>query len=250
MADYKFGVPSYKRSDRAHTIPTLAALGYSRENIVVSVQTESDYREYATAYGDKATIIFKEASNCAQNRNTLIDHFDDGEKFIMLDDDVKSFCRLEEINGKKCFSRIASKQQLNKVFDNMFAYCQSHKSPIWAWYPTPNAFFMNHTIDRRNLFVATILGIVNNKSFRFNEAFDLKEDLEISLRLMKLGYNAVRFNGYTVEANHLSKGGCEDARAAGHNAQRCKELLAMYPGLIKPSHRPDEIRFVKKGTAK
>lgn len=244
--EYRFGIPSYKRHDRAHTIPTLRSLGYSKEAIVVAVQTKDDYEKYMDAYGADATIIYKPAKNCAQNRNTLIDYFPDGERFIMLDDDVKSFCRMEEFGEKKEFYRYTNKEQLNALFDKMFAFCEKRHSPMWAWYPVPNAFFMSGTIDLRNIYVATIIGIENNHSVKFDETFDLKEDFEISLRLMRLGYNAVRFNGYTVEANHMSKGGCEDARKEGSNSKRCKELLERYPTLIKPSRRKDEVRFVGK----
>lgn len=131
-------------------------------------------------------------------------------------------------------------------------YCSyADASRMWAWYPVPNAFFMSNTIDRRNLFVGTIIGIENNKRLRFDETFSIKEDYEISLRLIQMGYNAIRFNAFTVEANHRSKGGCEEARAAGRNIKNCADLLERYPTLIKPSNRKGEVRFTgnrkKKG---
>lgn len=247
----RFGIPSYKRSDCAHSIITLKNLGFQKEEIVIAVQTQSDCEKYKASYGKYATIIFHPAYNCAQNRNTLIDYFGDGEKFVMLDDDVKAFCRLEVVGEKKMFSKISTRKQLETIILQMFDYCEKKNSPIWAWYPVSNAFFMSNTIDLKNIFVGTILGVVNDRKRRFDENFDLKEDLEMSLRLMCLGYNAVRFNGYVVEANHKSKGGCEDAWKSGNNAKRCEELLERYPTLIKKSHRKDEIKFIggkkKKG---
>ena len=246
----RFGIPSYKRSDCAHSIQALKNLGFQKDAIVVAVQTESDLEKYRSSYGNDITLIFRPARNCAQNRNTLIDYFDDGERFIMLDDDVKAFCRLEIIGDKKMFSKFTNSERLESTFTRMFDLCQKRKSPMWAWYPVPNPFFMSNTIDLRNLFVGTILGVVNDRKRHFDEGFDLKEDFEISLRLMRLGYNAVRFNGYAVEANHKSKGGCESAWKSDSNIKRCAELLERYPTLIKASHRKDEVRFIGKVTAK
>lgn len=246
----RFGIPSYKRPDCAHSIQTLKKLGFQKKEIIIAVQTEGDLEKYEFSYGNDATLIFRPANNCAQNRNTLIDYFDDGERFIMLDDDVKAFCRLEIIGEKKMFSKINDREYLELTFNRMFDFCQKRKSPMWAWYPVPNAFFMSNTIDLRNLFVGTILGVVNDRRRRFDERFDVKEDFEMSLRLMCLGHNAVRFNGYAVEANHKSKGGCENAWKSGSNKKRCAELLERYPTLIKASHRKDEVKFIGKVTTK
>jgi len=243
---YRFGIPSYKRKDCLHTLRTLVELGYGKSEIIISTQTEADYMDYKKAFGAQATIIYNSAANDSQNRNTCIDYFDEGEEFLLLDDDIKAFCRLEEIGEKKLLSRFQTRTQLDKTFEQMFSYCQKHNSPMWAWYPIPNAFFMSNSIDQKNIFVGTILGVKNSRSRRFDETFDLKGDYEISLRLMLMGYNAVRFNGFTVEANHRSKGGCEDARNAGHNAKRCAALLERYPTLIKPGRKKGEIRYIGK----
>lgn len=243
---YRFGIPSYRRKDCLYTLDTLKRLGYEKKDIVISTQAEDDYREYKRLFCNDAIIIFRPATNDSENRNTVIDYMEEGERFILADDDIKAFSWMEEFGGKKQLFDFTSKQQLEKMFDKMFAFCEMRNSPIWAWYPVPNAFFMKNSIDLRNIFVGTILGVKNNRKIRFDESFDLKGDYEISLRLMKMGYNTVRFNSYTAKANHKSKGGCEDARKAGHNERRCKVLLERYPELIKESHRKGEIRFIGK----
>lgn len=250
--EYRFAVPSFNRLTCLHTLETLRKLGFRRDEIIIQTQTYKDYTDYKRKFGFKASILYKPGANVAENRNNALDYFGEGERIIMIDDDIKAFCKLQEKDGKKTLRKIPSKVELKKLFDSMFDFCEKNDSPIWGWYPVQNAYFMKKTVDMRNIFIGTILGIVNSKSLRFNTQFDLKEDYEMCLRLISQGHNAVRFNSYTCEANHKSKGGCMSTWKTDHNAMRCKQLLDMYPGLIKPSHRENEIRYVggRKGASR
>ncbi|MBQ7054547.1 MAG: hypothetical protein IJN97_04935, partial [Oscillospiraceae bacterium] len=107
-----------------------------------------------------------------------------------------------------------------------------------------NAFFMKHTIDDKNILCGTLFGIEKDRRFMFNDSYSLKGDFELSLRYIKSGYNAVRFNGFTCAARHKSSGGCSDARKNGENESRYQELLRKYPELIKASKRTGEIKYV------
>lgn len=241
----RIGIPSYKRVDKFHSIKTLKAMGYSKNEIIVSTQTKEDYEAYRKAFDADCTIIYRAGTNDSMNRNTLLDYFDEGEDFLLIDDDIKAFCGLEQIGDRKMLYNITSKEKLEKVVKKQFEYCNKHNSPMFAWYATENAFFMSNTIDLRNILVGTVFGIHNRKDIRFNETYDLKGDFEISLRLIERGFNAVRFNGYVAKADHRSAGGCEDARKAGHNRIRCAALLNKYPTLIVPHPtRNGEIKFI------
>lgn len=241
----RIGIPSYKRLDKFHSIKTLKELGYSKKDIIVSTQTTEDYEAYLRAFGNDAKIIYRAGSNDGMNRNTLLDFFDEGEDFLLIDDDIKAFCGLEQIGDKKMLYTIKTRQALEKIVNKQFDFCQKHNSPLFAWYATENAFFMSNTIDLRNILVGTVFGVHNRADVRFNETYDLKGDFEISLRLIERGFNAVRFNGYVAKADHRSAGGCEDARKAGHNRIRCAALLNKYPTLIVPHpSRDGEIKFI------
>ena len=241
----RIGIPSYKRVDTFHSLPTLEKMGYTKNDIIVSTQTSEDYEAYLKAFGDRAKIIYRKGSNDSMNRNTLLDYFDEGEDFLLIDDDIKEFCGLEVIGDKKMLYPIKTKEKLEKIVIKQFAFCEKHNSPIFAWYALENAFFMSNTIDLRNILVGTVFGIHNRADVRFNETYDLKGDFEISLRLIERGFNAVRFNGFAAKADHRSAGGCEGARKAGHNKIRCEALLNRYPTLIVPhATRAGEIKFI------
>ncbi len=241
---YKWGIPSYKRSDAPLTVNLLHKLGYSKEDIIVSTQTAEDYKAYSEKQGDIATVIYREGTNDSINRNTVLNYLSNESVLLLADDDITAFERLSA-DGKELIP-FTDGDELERYFDLMFRYCVRHNSKLWAWYTVENAFFMKHTIDDKNILNGTILGIVNDSDVRFDETFDLKGDYEISLRFMSRGMNAIRFNGFVCKAKAYSKGGCEDARKAGNNDGRFKELLRRYPTLIKPSHRCGEIKFIGK----
>lgn len=241
----RVGIPSYKRVDKFHTLATLERLGYKENEIVVSTQTKEDYEAYSKSFAGRAKIIYRKGSNDSMNRNTLLDYFDEGEDFLLLDDDIREFCGLEQIGDKKTLYPIKTRERLEKIVNRQFDFCRKHNSPIFAWYAVENAFFMSNTTDLRNILVGTVFGIHNRRDVRFNEVYDLKGDFEISLRLIERGFNAVRFNGYVAKADHKSAGGCDEARKAGHNRIRCAALLERYPTLIVPhATRAGEIKFI------
>lgn len=241
---YKWAIPSYKRSDDAGTVDMLHRMGYDREDIIVSTQTLDDFEKYKKTQGEKAVIVYREGKNDSMNRNTLLKMFDAGTEFILADDDIKKLCRLSE--DGKTLEEIKTKKEAEQYFEKMFELCRRNRAKIWAWYPVANAFFMKRTIDDKNILVGTIFGIIKDERYYFDEFFSLKGDFEISLRFIQDGFNAIRFNGFTCEAKHRSKGGCLEMRNNGENYMRYCELLRRYPLLIKPSARQEEVRYIGK----
>ena len=241
---YRWGIPSYKRANSPLTVELLHSLGYTKDEIVVAMQTKEDYDEYRKKQGHLATIIYRQGTNDSINRNTLLQYFKKGEPFLLADDDIHRICRLSA-DGKTLIP-YESRAELEKAFDKMFKYTARNNAEIWAWYPIANPFFMSHSINNRNILVGTIFGIINNKTCFFDEWYSLKGDFEISLRYIRNGKNAIRFNGFTCEAKHKSKGGCTEMRDAGQNKARCDRLLNDYAGLVSPHKKTGEIRFTMR----
>ena len=96
----RIGIPSYQRVNSCKTLDTLISMGYGRDEIIISTQTADEYRAYQQAHGDKATIIYREGSNDSVNRNTILAFMNVDEEFILMDDDIKAFNRLEMVSGK------------------------------------------------------------------------------------------------------------------------------------------------------
>ena len=99
--------------------------------------------------------------------------------------------------------------------------------------------------------MGTIFGIRKQGDIMFNPAVSVKDDFELSLRMIASGFNAVCFNGFTCKAGHLTRGGGQDDRIRGENKKCYTALINRYPQLIKPSRREEEIRYVwDRGTEK
>lgn len=50
--DFYFGIASYNRKDRQPMLRLLNSLGYPKEQILLAVQCEQDFKEYEPIYGD------------------------------------------------------------------------------------------------------------------------------------------------------------------------------------------------------
>ena len=84
-------------------------------------------------------------------------------------------------------------------------------------------------------------------SVRFDPAFFVKEDYELSLRLMSKGKGVARFNMFAASARHKTSGGCEEVWKRDGHQELAELLVQAYPDLIKlhPT-RKGEIKFIGK----
>ena len=240
---FYFGIPSYKRSKEQLTLIYLSKLGYSKERIILSTQTQEDYDEYKKLYKEVATIIFYEGNCVGDNRNNILKFLPLNSNIVMLDDDIKSLQKLS-MSGK--LERIDSKEELDKFIENAFNYAKTKNARIWGVYPVNNSYFMKTTIDKRNILIGCVMGLIN--CFKFDTSFRTKEDYELCCREMKKGYNCVRFNYITADAKHkTNSGGCKEDWKYEINKKSADMLIAKYPEMIKRnSKKLDEVRYVGK----
>lgn len=239
MNNIIFGIPSYKRSEEQLTLDYLEQMGCSKEQIYISTQTLEDYEKYQQRYGNRANIIYREGTCVGDNRNTLLEHFEKGQKIVMLDDDIKY---IGSLRGKEI--KPFTKEELFNFINDAFNYCEKNHSLLWGGYPVENYYFMKQTIDKKNLLIGTILGIINS-DYRFSKEFKVKEDFDLCLQTIKDGYNCIRFNFIHAPAKHKSEGGCKDVW--GTDDECTKKILAKYPNLLRKGCKGNSILLkVKK----
>ena len=239
---FYFGIPSYKRSQEQLTIKYLNELGYNKENIILSTQTEEDYKAYKNLYSDFATIIFNSGNSVGDNRNNILRFLPKYSEVVMLDDDIKS---LQVLDGDK-LRNISTKTELDWYIETSFKYTKSNNARLWGVYPVNNAYFMKKSIDKKNILIGCVMGIIN--CFEFDSNFRTKEDYELCSREIKKGYNCIRFNYLTANAKHKTNaGGCKDDWKFEINKRCADMLIAKYPDLIKRNTKKlDEVRYVGK----
>lgn len=237
---FYFAIPSYKRGKEQPTLKYLTEMGFEKKQIYISTQTEEDFNEYSAKYGEYATIIFAKGSCVGDNRNNVLNALPKGSHIVMLDDDIKALQILE--NNK--LRDITTKEELETLINNAFQYAKSNNSRLWGVYPVNNAYFMKRTIDKKNILIGCVLGLINE--FQFDREFRTKEDYELCCREISRGYNCVRFNYITVNAKHKTNdGGCKDDWKYEINKSCADKLIAKYPKLIKRNMKKlEEVRYV------
>lgn len=230
-----FAIPSYKRCEKQLTLEYLESLGFGKNNIYISTQTEEDFEKYKSKYGNRANIIYGEGSCVADNRNNLLNNFEKGSKILILDDDVSYIGHLVK-NKLVPFE----KDELVGFIHDAFTYAEKNNALIWTVYPVCNAFFMSTTIDKKNIGVGSMMGVIVS-DYRFNRDFKVKEDFEICLHTIKDGYNCIRFNFVHAKAKYKAKGGCHEVWQDNTDNICTNMILAKYPKLIKRGKKKNSI---------
>lgn len=233
----KFAIPTYQRADKQLSLKMLKDFGYTKDEIIMSTQTEEDYKAYKEKYDNDCTIIYKEGHSVTENRNTLIDYFDKGQWVIMLDDDIQGFFKL----SGKGLKKIETREEIEKMFNDFFEYTEKNNGRMWGVYPCKNAFFMKQSINKKDI-INSCLGLIIDQ--RFDEELKTKEDIELCCRYIKSGYNIIRFNFITYDVKHKQKGGCCEVWKSEINDVVAKKLVAKYPKLLKlNSRRKGEVLY-------
>lgn len=237
-----FGIPSYNRSERQITLDYLESMGIPKENIYISTQTEEDYKIYLEKYGNRANIIYGKGDCISDNRNNLLNYFNKGTRLLMLDDDLK-FVGFK--NNKKIEK--ASSDKFLKFINDAFDYSERNHALIWGGYPVSNGLFMSQSIDKKNVVVGCMMGIIIDE-YRFDKNFKLKEDLDFCLQTIKDGYNCIRFNFVNANCKFKVKGGCFENWQNNEDDIMTKRILLKYPKLIKKGNKKNSIMM--KGNKK
>lgn len=244
MKDYVFCIPSYRRADNQACLQYLSNLGFGQDMINISTQDKADYAKYKCLYGRKARIVYRDGTCIADNRNTLLDMFGNDTRVIMLADAIKGFYRIS--NGK--LQPLDSRKAIESMIERGYTISTAENAIMWGVYPIKNDFFMDETYVVNNLIIGCFMAFEKAPEYRFAREYRLKEDFELSLRMVEDGHNIVRFNDTTIDRRHKIKGGCQKMwQAAGDsvNAGACRMLLERYPELVKPhATRQNELRYV------
>lgn len=230
MKDYKILIPSYHRAERQRTLDLLHGSVFTRDDIVIATQTESDHEAYTRLHGERAQIIYRPGDSVGDNRNTLLEWAQNNGviRAVMLDDDIAQFKFYNFYRTKDC-------KEISTLFDRCFDIAARLNADLWGTYPMDNPQSMRPKLSV-SLLTGTCIGILNNE-LRFNPTFRIKEDYELTLRLMSQGRRVIRFNHFAPSAAHKTRGGCyEDWTRQGEYAEL---LLAAYPELVEIDKRKE-----------
>lgn len=222
------GIPTYKR-DKIKTLSWLSEV-YGKDEIIVATQRQEDFDRISARYSDVATIIYGYANCVGGNRNNILQYCESiGEyECMMLDDDIKYV----SIWKSKKETRKLSPNEVRATIAYCFKLARANNAKLWGTAPVHNKLYQNNQIWKQALLTGTMYGVCDT-SLRFDEAYRIKEDMELCIRVLSQGYNVLRFNSLGVEASHKTKGGC-DEWWNGQWDERCTAMLVQsYPLMIR-----------------
>lgn len=216
----KYGIASYHRPE-CDTVKTLLDAGINPDDIIISVQCQSDYEEYSKRH--KVKIIYAENDCAGGNRNNLLKNINDD--LCLLDDDVKSFAYW---NGEKYVTDtkkalLLLTESLNDLFDDVAIIGISASGNGLVRKGRRDTTFMT-------LLQGTFL-IIRDKDLFFDERWKMVEDYEISLRAVRKGRATIRFNNFVANKpkNGTNKGGLHDRYKNGEQKRWIRLLAKIYP---------------------
>ena len=130
--DFYFGIASYNRKDRQPMLRLLNSFGYPKEQILLAVQCEQDFKEYEPIYGDMATIIYQEGKNISDNKNAILDYIVEhleNQRVVILSDKVRA---INWIDRSRKTHTVETKEQMDKLVRTAFEITRQIGGRVWG----------------------------------------------------------------------------------------------------------------------
>lgn len=250
-----FAIPSYKRCGKIATLNMLEAYGIPKEYIYLSTQTNEDYEKYKQLYSQRANVLYKEAHNCAGNRNNAFILLREKYRYIlMMDDDVSSVQRIVKETRKGKASNYRSKtikvtggdesaREFLDVIERHAKIIDNGATLVSAYGGSPLNLINKKQLKVKNGFGRGTWLFLSNKSPLFNEEMDCCDDVELSLRIFAEGGSALVDESLVVNTMSMAEttcnenaGGCAEVYCSSDDAIlniQKKYILEPYNGLVK-----------------
>lgn len=218
----KICVPSSHRSDTSTT-------QYVLKNCIFFVPEDQ-----VKNYDINREVIGVPFKGITKTRNFILDYFK-GEDVLFIDDDVRE-CGMFQKGMRINLRDITNSDILESEFERVFDICRGLDFKIWGA-ESGGSKFANHPLNPfsfRGVINGSLMGIVNDGEYRFDEEFEVKEDYEIMLRhyMDKGGVLKCR-HFYWRNYHWNNEGGCVDYRTDKLEEKCIGMLEQKYPGMIK-----------------
>ena len=225
---YKIVIPSLGRAKvlKERTLDTISDI--SKDKIFIFVIKE-EYQEYFDLLHDYNIIIGE--LGCAEQKRFISNYFQEGERLLFLDDDIKGFHKKYGSTTKPIMAK--------EVFSHSFDMLDRYNASMCGIYPAKNPFFMRMRVRKGLSFCIGQFNAVINKRKLFNDfQYRILEDYERSIRYF-VNYKLIRLDYITLEADYNKlEGGWQTASEKRHVEKKEAELL-----LFKQQY--DEYCFIK-----
>lgn len=253
-----FAIPSYKRCGRVSTVDMLEKYGMKKSDIYIGVQTLVDYDSYSRHYGNRANVIYGESTNCAGNRNNLLNHLKGKYDYVlMMDDDVSSITILEPERRPGMKSRYRqvgirldgsskSSRMFETIIERHIDLLEKGAQLVSAYGGTRLNLINKKRIKITNGMARGTWMFMKPDKLRFNDNMACCDDNELSARIIANGGMSLVDESVSANTNAMtstiepddveSAGGCAEVYTSADNAIRITQeefILRPYKGLVK-----------------
>lgn len=237
----RYGITSYHRP-QCETLRTLLNMGAEPERILVHLNDQRDIEPYAERWEGKAELRYARKYNAAGNRNNILEYLaGTRDDLVILDDDIRSFAAFDASYGKwGRWNTIEEIAELDRYMEECFAKAREVGADIFGLTSTTNSMTTKGTLQADGLwsvnknFMGGFTGIIN-RARRFDETYDVQDDYELNLRILKSGGKIIRRNGLTSFRAPMTKaaGGCKEFYDMGLKAACMERMAEEYRGMVK-----------------
>lgn len=224
-------VPSKSRAGQTTTNKILP-------NLCTFFIPESEYHQYKSLVKN-IVCVPKEIQGITSTRNWILNNTD--ERYVVfLDDDAKNvgYTKLHERNTKKI--EIREEGFWAEEFLKAFHLTEQLHYKIWGakTEASPRSVFPYKPILLKTYVTASCMGLINDGEFLFDENFKVKEDYEICLRHIKEKGGILGIRYFHWENEHwTTPGGCKDYRTIDMERKAIKDLIRLYPSMVRSATR-------------
>jgi hypothetical protein len=211
----KVAIPSYQRFDilKNKSLALLQKLNIPMDTVYVFC-VEEEYEQYKQL--PCHVVIGKHGLR--EQRNFIIDYFEEGEELLCMDDD------LESIDG-------------NINFEEVFQTMRGRDAYLAGIYPCFNPFFRAKqkllTTDLRFI-IGCFYFCINRHDMKEQNNFANKDDYSRTIRYYQRDGIVLRYNQVAVKTKHYSMGGLGKFNDRLEQSKKeCELFQSMYPCKIK-----------------
>jgi hypothetical protein len=199
---------------------------------------ESEVSQYRI-YDNKIVGIPNEVKGITQTRNWILKN--NPNNVFFLDDDLQYGGYVERTQLKYKVQRVEDEFVYIDEIKKLFEVCYQVDSKILGLFTVGNNL-TNYSYNPflfNGICLGSCMGVINDGTYYFNEAYEVKEDYELTLRHLKERGITVRSNILFMQHEHTQlQGGCRDSKRIEKEKTAIKKLIREYPGMIKEArHR-------------
>lgn len=242
--DYVVAVPSYQRAEKLQrkTLRILAERHVPMDRVHVFVHNNDpqllEYMEVAEAAG--AELAVTRARGIREQRRAVRHHFREDTNIVSMDDDIDRV--MLPVSNR--WSGERQLEDLDDLFQDMFARTRAEGLYVWGVSPVYNPFFLKpgEYAAGLNLVMFTMYGFINrHESPVHDQSAYYKDEQELSLRAWWYDGGTLRNKGVAVQAEYYSPGGCQaEGRQVADVEASVQTLLEEWPGLITRAEKRSE----------